>query len=168
MAAPTHAPLLPTLTPLNRPFWEACAAGELRLQVCQPCGHVRYPISAICPRCLSPRYTWEAMSGRGEILSWVVFRRGYHPAWNALVPYNVVLVQLPEGPRMFGNVLPLERQYLTVGDVVQVAFDRVAEGIAVPRWEPVPGRRSSGARARSSRAVPAGAASSGSQADRST
>jgi uncharacterized protein len=128
------APIAPTVNDLNRPFWDGCAAGELRLQACVPCGHVRYPISEICPRCLSPEFRWQAMSGRGEIVSWVMFQHAYNPAWSTLVPYNVVLVQLPEGPRLFGNVEPLASRDLNVGAQVRVAFAVAPDGGAVPRW----------------------------------
>ena len=140
-------PILPTLTDLNRPFWEACAAGELRMQACQRCGHVRYPIAPICPRCLFDGYEWRRLSGRGEILSWVVFQRAYNKAWEDAVPYNVVLVQLVEGPRLFSNVVPLPRTDLHVGMSVRVVFDRV-EGVAVPRFEPADRRLSGPARPR--------------------
>ncbi|HEX5452061.1 MAG TPA: OB-fold domain-containing protein [Candidatus Limnocylindrales bacterium] len=134
-------PVLPTIGDLNRPFWEGCLEGELRLQVCEPAGHVRYPISERCPRCLSTDYRWQPMSGRGEILSWVMFRHAYNPAWAAEVPYNVVLVQLPEGPRMFGNAEPLGADDLAVGEAVHVVFAEPVDGVAVPRWQrDVPGR----------------------------
>jgi uncharacterized OB-fold protein len=126
-------PVRPEITDLNRPFWDGCAAGQLRLQVCE-CGHTRYPISEICPSCLSETFAWKPMSGRGEILSWVVFQRAYQSSWAAAVPYNVVLVQLAEGPRMFGNVLPLGRQELRVGQAVEVAFDRLDDQLTIPRW----------------------------------
>lgn len=131
---PAAPPVLPTISEANRPFWEGCLAGELRLQACDACGHVRYPISDICPRCLSPRTHWAVMSGRGEILSWVRFRHAYNPAWADQVPYNVVLVQLPEGPRLFGNVEPLDGEQLAVGAPVEVVFTAPVDGVAVPRW----------------------------------
>ena len=112
--------MLPRVDGVNRVFWDGCAAGELRLQACRACGHVRYPISTVCPRCLSPEYDWRSMSGEGEILSWVVFHRDYHPAWRYRLPYNVVLVQLSEGPRMFGNIEPLGVTHLSVGGRVRV------------------------------------------------
>ena len=142
MAEPRAEAIVPTVDEVNRPFWEGCAAGELRLQVCRVCGLIRYPTSDICPRCLSPEHHWRRMSGDGEILSWVVFRHAYHPAWADRVPYNVVLVQLAEGPRMFGNVEPLARTDLAVGAHVRVVFaqatdSETADGPAamVPRWE---------------------------------
>lgn len=128
-------PAHPEITALNKPFWDGCAAGVLLLQVCRPCGHVRYPISEICPRCLSLDFIWQPMSGQGTILTWVVFQRAYQAAWAAAVPYNVVVVQLTEGPRMFGNVLPLGRVDLAVGLPVTVAFDPVGDGLVVPRWQ---------------------------------
>jgi uncharacterized OB-fold protein len=131
---PAAPPVLPTISEANRPFWEGCLAGELRLQVCDACGHVRYPISDICPRCLSPRTHWAAMSGRGQILSWVRFRHAYNPAWADQVPYKVVLVQLPEGPRFFGNVEPLDDEQLVVGAPVEVVFTPPVDGVSVPRW----------------------------------
>jgi hypothetical protein len=131
-------PVQPVVGELNRPFWEGCLAGELRLQTCDACGHTRYPISETCPRCLSGAYHWSAMSGDGEILSWILFRHAYHAAWAGKVPYNVVLVQLPEGPRMFGNVEPLDATELEVGAPVHVTFTPPEDGIALPRWRQVP------------------------------
>jgi uncharacterized OB-fold protein len=129
-------PILPTITDLNKPFWDACAVGELRMQACAQCGHVRYPVAPICPQCLSPQYEWRRLSGRGEILSWVYFQRAYHAAWENRVPYNVILVQLEEGPRMFSNALPLGRDDLRIGMRVQVEFDDES-GVALPRFCPV-------------------------------
>jgi len=134
MSAPR---IRPKITDLNRPFWEACAAGELRLQACGRCGHVRYPIAPICPRCLFDGYEWRRLSGVGEILSWVVFQRSYNVLWEDRVPYNVILVQLAEGPRMFSNALPLGRSDLRVGMSVEIVFDQ-EEGVFIPRFRPAP------------------------------
>jgi uncharacterized protein len=127
-------PILPTITDQNRPFWDGCAEGVLRMQACLPAGHLRYPISDACPTCLSGDFEWRELSGDGQILSAVVFNRSYNKAYEAHVPYNVVLVQLAEGPRMFSNVLPLSDPALPAGTAVRVTFDHVAEGVAIPRF----------------------------------
>jgi uncharacterized OB-fold protein len=142
MMAGRAAPILPLIDDLNRPFWDGCAAGELRLQACRSCGRLRYPISDRCPNCLSRSSDWRVLSGDGEILSWAVFQHSYQAAWADRIPYNVVLVQLREGPRMFGNVEPLERQDLAVGAPVHVVFvpadPTAASGepaaMRIPRW----------------------------------
>ena len=130
------APILPTITELNRPFWDGCAAGVLRLQACVPAGHLRYPISETCPVCLSGAAEWRDLSGDGEILSAVMFQRSYNMAYEAQVPYNVVLVQLAEGPRMFSNVLPLSSPPLPAGSAVRVTFDPITDEVAIPRFVP--------------------------------
>jgi hypothetical protein len=129
-------PIVPTLTDANRPFWDGCAAGELRLQQCASCDLIRYPISATCPRCLSSDAEWRAMSGRGEVLSAIAFHRAYNPAWADRVPYNVALIQLEEGPRLISNVLPLDRLRVPAGTPVRVAFDPAPDGLSIPRFEP--------------------------------
>jgi uncharacterized OB-fold protein len=127
--------ILPTITDLSRPFWAGCAAGELRFQACLPSGHLRYPISEVCPMCLSSRYEWRRVSGVGSILSFGIFHRAYNKAWEAVVPYNVALIQLAEGPRMFSNVVPLSKINLEVGAPVRAVFEEVEGGVTLPRFE---------------------------------
>jgi uncharacterized protein len=128
---------VPAITDDNREFWEGCAAGELRMQRCQSCGHVRYPVSFMCPRCLSRDTEWIALSGDGEVFSYIVFHRAYHQGFAGDVPYNVALVQLDEGPRMFSNVVGCADDEVRVGDRVHVVFDRVTEEVVIPRFQRV-------------------------------
>lgn len=128
----------PVVTEVNRGFWNGVEQHRLQLQRCDDCAELRYPPAARCPRCLSAGSSWHEVSGRGELLSYVVVHQRYHPAWADRVPYNVALVQLDEGPRMFGNVLPLSRTDLEVGMRLRVAFDD-EDGGTVPRFVPDPG-----------------------------
>lgn len=129
-----YAKPLPELTDENRPFWEGCQAGQLRLQHCRACGHVRYPINRTCPQCLSDDFEWAAVSGRGMVFSYVVFHQAYHPGFKAEVPYNVALVQLEEGPRMYSNIVGTPNDQVRIGDEVEVAFDAVTPEITIPRF----------------------------------
>jgi uncharacterized OB-fold protein len=125
---------LPTITDENRPFWDGCAAGELRMQQCASCEHIRFPIQPLCPRCLGTEFTWRTLSGRGEVFASVVYHRSFHPAYAPDVPYNVVLVQLDEGPRMYSNVVGTPNEQIKVGDALAVVFDEVADGVHLPRF----------------------------------
>jgi uncharacterized OB-fold protein len=127
----------PTITEENRPFWDAARAGELRMQRCAGCGHVRNPIQALCPVCLSESFDWALLSGRGEVFARVVYHRAFHPAYRGDVPYNVVIVQLAEGPRMFSNVIDADNDEIRVGDPLEVVFDRIDDDLTVPRFRPV-------------------------------
>lgn len=124
----------PVLDELNSPFWEAARASYLSLQQCAGCRHVRYPISHVCPRCLSGDFTWSRMSGKGTVLSSIVFHQVYHAAFASEVPYNVSLVELDEGPRMLTNVIGVAPSLVTVGARVEAVFDPVAEDFYLPRF----------------------------------
>jgi uncharacterized OB-fold protein len=126
-------PVLPVIDDVNRPFWDGAAVGELRFQRCTACGHVRYPISPICPRCLEAGTEWIVASGRGSVLSFVVFERAYHPSRADAIPYAVALVQTEEGPRMFSDLPPGDEASVAVGDPVEVAFEATGD-IVVPRF----------------------------------
>lgn len=129
---------LPVLTDENRPFWESCAAGRLSFQKCCDCQHLRYPISHICPDCLSSDYRWTPVSGRGHVFSYVVFHKAYHPGFQGDLPYNVALVQLDEGPRMYGNIVDTPNDAVRIGAAVTAVFDEVTREITIPRFRLVP------------------------------
>lgn len=139
MTIPAVKPL-PSLSPLNRPFWAGAARGRLTLQKCCSCGHIRFPVGPVCTRCLGSETEWTELSGRGVVLSHLVFHQVYHPAWKDDVPYSVVLVQLDEGPRIFSNILAPEladTETDLVGHKVEAVFETLAEDIGIPKFRPV-------------------------------
>jgi uncharacterized OB-fold protein len=125
---------LPTIDDDNRPFWDGARAGELRMQKCCGCGHIRYPISELCPQCLSGEFEWQRLSGRGKVFSTIVFHQIYHAAFAGEAPYNVSLIQLDEGPRMFSNVVGVPPSEVKVGDVVEAVFEPLTEDVTLPRF----------------------------------
>jgi uncharacterized OB-fold protein len=125
---------LPIITDENRRFWDACAEGRLVMQQCDACRHIRWPIQALCPVCLGDGFDWAELSGRGEVFASVIYRRAFNPAFAADVPYDLVLVQLAEGPRMYSNVVEGPLEDIRVGAPITVLFDEVAAGVSVPRF----------------------------------
>ena len=105
---PKAAPIRPTINDVNRPFWDGCGRGHLLVQRCSHCARLRYPAAVVCPNCLAPEAQWQPMSGRGQVFSFVVFHRAYHPAWEGKVPYTVALIELDEGPVMLSNVIGVD------------------------------------------------------------
>jgi uncharacterized OB-fold protein len=77
-------------------FRAACAAGEFRLLQCRPCKTVVFPAGPVCPSCLSDDLSWETMSGKGTLHSWVRFHRQYFA--EIPPPYECGSVALAEGP----------------------------------------------------------------------
>ena len=129
---------LPRITPDNRPFWEAARRHELRLQRCDACGRFRYPPGPMCPDCLSERFEWRRVSGRGMISSWVVFHKVYFPAFAGDAPYAVVQVELEEGPRLVSNLVGSPREEISIGMPVEVVFDDVTPELSLPRFRRIP------------------------------
>ena len=122
----------PRRDPLTRPFWDHAAAGRLAIQVCDSCGDGHFPPSPVCPNCNADEQSWQPVSGRGTLQSWVTFHRAYWPGFAADLPYDVCLVRLEEGPLLLGNIVG-GKQGARLGAAVQVAFDP-ADDPALPQW----------------------------------
>ena len=130
--------------PEAAPFWEGCAAGELRVQACAACGRRRMPPRPMCPGCRSFETRWDVLSGEARVWSFVVPHPPLLPAYNDQAPYNVVIVELADDPsiRLVGNVVaeagaPLDSvdpHSLTIGDRVRVVFGHVADDVWLPQW----------------------------------
>ena len=127
--------VLPTLDDVNRPFWDGCREGVLKLQRCTRCGHLRYPIAAICPRCMSDGVAWDQLSGRGAVFSFAVFHHAYNDAWRDRIPYNVALVELEEGPTVISNIVRVDPEGLRVGLPVAAVFEPLTGELSVLRFE---------------------------------
>lgn len=113
-------------------FWESCARRAMALQRCTACGRFRYPPRAICPHCLAEGFAWVAVRGTGTVYASVTVhhRRGDGPQ----EPYNVALIELDEGVRMWSNVVGCAPAHVRPGDRVRLRYDDVA-GRTLPRFE---------------------------------
>jgi uncharacterized protein len=136
--------LLPLRDEDGQGFWDGALRGELRIQACGACGRVRFPPRPMCPHCRSTASEWKTMSGRGTIWSFVVAHPPLLEAYQAVAPYNVIVVALDEDPliRLVGNLVNSEDgpinevnpDTIRIGEPVRVVFQRIAEGVALPRW----------------------------------
>jgi len=129
-----YAKPLPRITGENRPFWEAARRHELRLQRCGACGRFRYPPAPVCPQCLSEDAEWAPVSGRGKVSTFVVMHKVYFPSFAGDAPYNVVQVELDEGPRLTANLVGVPNAEIAVGMPVEVVFDDVTPDVTLPRF----------------------------------
>lgn len=129
-----YAKPLPRVTADNRAFWDATKRHELRLQRCGSCGRFRYPPAPVCPACLSETAEWARVSGRGTVTTFIVMHKVYFPGFAGDVPYNVVQVELEEGPRLTANLIDVPNDQLRVGMAVEAVFDDVTPEITLPRF----------------------------------
>lgn len=133
---PNH-PGLADRTPEARPYWEAAAEGRLVVQYCERDDAYVFPPRVVCPYCYADSLVWRESEGTGSVFAYSVVHQHSHEHWSARVPYVNALVELDE-ERVFlySEVVNCPPGAVTVGMQVEVTFDRVAEDLTLPKFEP--------------------------------
>ena len=132
-----YAKPLPHITPLTQPFWDAARAGRLMVQRCDRCGHTRFPPSKICDCCLSDETTWVEVGHQGTVWSVCEFHRAYFRGFEADLPYNVALVRLDDGPRLYTNLVSVHDHEIEIGMRVQAVFEPVTDTVTLVKFRPL-------------------------------
>ena len=129
---------VPVPDTVSEGFWRAAADHVLAIQRCTVCGWYSHPPDVVCVNCLSPErsFRFEPVSGQGRLRSWTVMRDAFLPGFKSDVPYVVVDVELPEqaGLRMIGRLVDGAGAPLALDAEVEVVFEDVAGGVAVPQF----------------------------------
>lgn len=135
----------------NLAYFAHCARHDFHLQKCDHCGLLRYPPTTGCPWCASPKATWTAVAGQGEVHSYEEVHHAIQPAFKAHTPYMVLLVDLDaqkgepsehEALRVVGNLTtpdgklapPELIRQVGIGTRVHLVFSDVVEGLSLPQW----------------------------------
>ncbi len=129
-------PLPKKVSKLEQPFWDALKKHEVRLQKCSSCGHTWFPATALCPRCLSPKYEWAKCSGKGKVFSWVIFHQRYFKSFEKDIPYSVVWVELEEGPMFYSNMVGVKNEEIRCDMPVEAYFDDVTDEFTLLKFKP--------------------------------
>lgn len=117
-------------------FWERVRDKNLSLQKCSGCGEVRYPPRPYCPECLSDAFDWVPVSGKATVHSFVVYEHAFKPELKEALPYVAVLVELPEGVRMWSNLVNFgDHERVHIGMPVELVYDQVGSEL-IFRFEP--------------------------------
>ncbi len=119
-------------------WWQAAAEHRLLVQRCADCGQTRMPPGPLCPACRSFNRTWQEVSGRGSIYTYTVVHRAYVPSLADKVPYVVIVVELEGsgGTRFMSNLVGVDPRTAHVGMAVELVWEDVAPGLALPRFRP--------------------------------
>ncbi len=127
---------VPEPTPDTQPFWDGCAAGELRIQRCLDCDQAYFYPRPVCPTCGSARVEWFSASGKATLYSYVINHRPA-PGFEDEAPYAIAVVQLAEGPRMMTNLtgVPNTPEELALDMPLRVTFERRGE-VSLPIFAP--------------------------------
>lgn len=127
---------MPVLDDLNRVYFEGMADGRVMVQKCRACETWLAPGAFVCDNCASEDIAWVPASGKGEVYSYVVYHRAFDPVFKPLLPYNVCLIELAEGPRLLANVVGIDNAKLQIGMAVTAVFNKVGEGLPMLQFTP--------------------------------
>lgn len=133
---------LPRITDLSRPYWEGCAAGDLRLQRCLGCGNYRFFPSEACHSCGHPSFEWEPVTPRATVYSWIVVHRPVDEYWADDVPFAIVVGQmdLPGRPLLTGTLSHPDGEWglatIEAGMPLRASFQRVTDEVHLLVWHP--------------------------------
>lgn len=127
-----YAPPLPPADGLSNQFWEATAEGRYLVQWCKLCELPIYYPRYACPRCLSDVVEWRPATGRGVVYAFTVVHTPAAPWMADRMPYVTALVDLEEGIRVLTNVVDCDPQQVAVGAPVEVRWQQLDDGRALP------------------------------------
>jgi uncharacterized OB-fold protein len=120
---------LPEITERNRPFWDGLSRHEFLVPRCGDCGDYNWVPYPACRTCLSENQQWTPVSGEGTVFSFSIVHRG-PGAFDAEVPYSVVLAKLAEGPRpliVLGNMVDCRNDEILVGMPIRIVYEDIPE-----------------------------------------
>lgn len=124
----------PCVTEVTAPFWHAGEQGVLRIKRCLECTRFHHPPAPLCPHCLSDQLDFQALSGRGRIVTFTVNHHQWHPAFPP--PYVLLIIELEEAPevRLTSRLCHAEIDRVAIGMRVRVCFERVGS-VWLPLFE---------------------------------
>jgi uncharacterized protein len=120
--------------PATAPFWKGTQDGKVVVQACTKCGYLRWPPGPLCNECLSSDTEWKEISPTGTLWSYAVYHRAMNPRFKNEIPYTVALVELDDGPRMYGRLVG-NTTNVAVGAPVRAVLQQVEPGVTVVNWE---------------------------------
>ena len=129
-------------------YFAAARRHELVVKQCDECHRLRWEPGAACPWCMSMRWHWQAVSGKGTIYSYQIVCQAIQPGFRDWTPYPIVLVELDEqrgeptadeALRMVMNLVDADfnaehQENVAIGKRVEVAFMDIDDEFSLPQW----------------------------------
>ncbi len=125
---------------LTAPFWQQANERRLAIQRCLRCRTFYHPPVSTCYDCLATDLEFESVSGRGTIYSFTITHDARQPAFQAIQPYAVVVVELEEqaGLFVFSNMPAATLEELQIGAGVVVEFEELENRQLLPQFRLAP------------------------------
>lgn len=128
---------LPQKDVVSAPFWDSLRARALKVQRCEQCSKFSFPPVSHCPSCLSTRLAWTPVSGKGKVHAWATVEHAPMAAFKGDVPYNVSMVDLDEGVRVWTNVVGCKPSEVVCGLPVEAIYEDASGEFTLLKFRPL-------------------------------
>ena len=75
---------------------------------------------------------WAPVAGTGRVFSTAVMHQATHPAFEAMLPYAVVQIELDCGVRMISNVVGCAAHEVAIDMPVEVVWEERSPDVVLP------------------------------------
>ncbi|MEZ7860386.1 MAG: zinc ribbon domain-containing protein [Porticoccaceae bacterium] len=90
---------------MSAKFKTMLASGNtLRLQRCDSCGQVNYPVRELCGGCLGDSLTWQSVDDRGTVQTLTALHYPLEKNFSSHLPWRIASVKLDAGPVAFAHL----------------------------------------------------------------
>ncbi|WP_430334553.1 Zn-ribbon domain-containing OB-fold protein [Rhodococcus sp. ACT016] len=127
------APLMPD-SPLYEDYFRGLSERRITVRQCDDCNTLQWPPREICGACQGSSFVPADMPHEGEVYTYSIMYRAFHPAFTDSVPYGVVVVELAEGVRIIGRFVDSDPDSLECGQRMEVVFDGLGDGSGSIAW----------------------------------
>lgn len=115
---------------------EGLSRGDFVIPRCRACDIVQWPPRPLCHRCGGTDFDQHAVPElRGEVATWTIVRRAFHPWFAERVPYGIAVVDTTAGLRLTGWYAGVEVDALSSGLPVRGSVESLGDAPALV-WRP--------------------------------
>jgi uncharacterized protein len=100
-------------------YWQNLNEGKVTLQRCTQCQEWQFPALERCRHC-GGEVTFQPVSGKGHIYTYIINHRPSAPGFDELLPYPIALVSPEEAPHLHipGRVVGIDNDAVRVDQAV--------------------------------------------------
>lgn len=129
-------PLLPE-SPLYAQYFEGLREGRIAVRTCADCDARQWPPRELCSNCQGSNFTSSDAPIVGEVYTYTVMYRAFHPWFKDQLPYGVVVVEVDEGIRIIGRYAGADPDRLECGQRMEAVFDDLGADNGSISWRRV-------------------------------
>ena len=131
-----YAKPLPQQDPVSAPYWSSLREHGVKVQRCEECSRYMVPPASHCPGCLSTRLAWTPLSGKGKVHATVTVEHAPMASFKGDTPYNVALVDLEEGVRVWTNVIGCAPAEVVCDMPVEACYEDATAEFTLLKFKP--------------------------------